>query len=142
MGYTQRNLFKILLNQTEIRLYLPYSDWFGAADGRSPFAVPNQSGNGKYNLISGWFNKIFEKIYLWYHWNPLKGSLRTAVHHSNMLTRVLRDSHLVLITPRSHEPDDKSFSFYWLWNSNLDYKWTFRIDLIEIIWKNVVTIQI
>ena len=27
--YTQRNLFKILLNQTNIRLYLPVSDWFG-----------------------------------------------------------------------------------------------------------------
>ena len=27
--YTQRNLFKILSNQTEIRLYLLFSDWFG-----------------------------------------------------------------------------------------------------------------
>jgi len=27
--YTQRNLFEILLNQTEIRLYLPFFDWFG-----------------------------------------------------------------------------------------------------------------
>ena len=26
---TQRNLFEILLNQTEIGLYLPFSDWFG-----------------------------------------------------------------------------------------------------------------
>ena len=26
---TQRNIFKILLNQPEIRLYLPFSDWFG-----------------------------------------------------------------------------------------------------------------
>ena len=26
---TQRNLFEILLNQTEIRLYLPCTDWFG-----------------------------------------------------------------------------------------------------------------
>ena len=26
--YTQRNLFEILLNQSEIRLYLPFSDWF------------------------------------------------------------------------------------------------------------------
>ena len=26
--YTQRNLFEILLNQTKIRLYLPYIDWF------------------------------------------------------------------------------------------------------------------
>ena len=26
---TQRNLFEILLNQTEIWLYLPFSDWFG-----------------------------------------------------------------------------------------------------------------
>ena len=25
-GYTQRNIFPILLNQTEIRLYLPFSD--------------------------------------------------------------------------------------------------------------------
>ena len=25
----QRNLFESLLNQTEIRLYLPFSDWFG-----------------------------------------------------------------------------------------------------------------
>ena len=25
----QRNLFEILLNQTEIRLYLPFSEWFG-----------------------------------------------------------------------------------------------------------------
>ena len=28
--YTQRNLLEILLNQTEIRLYLPFSDWFGS----------------------------------------------------------------------------------------------------------------
>ena len=27
--HTQGNLFVILLNQTEIRMYLPYSDWFG-----------------------------------------------------------------------------------------------------------------
>ena len=27
--YTQRDLFEILLNQNEIRLYLPFSDWFG-----------------------------------------------------------------------------------------------------------------
>ena len=27
-GATQRYLFEILLNQTEIRLYLPFSDWF------------------------------------------------------------------------------------------------------------------
>ena len=29
-AYTQRNLFEILLNQPEIRLYLPFSDWFGS----------------------------------------------------------------------------------------------------------------
>ena len=28
--YTQRKLFEILLNQPEIRLYLPFSDWFGS----------------------------------------------------------------------------------------------------------------
>jgi len=27
-GYTQRNLFEMLLNRTEVRLYLPLSDWF------------------------------------------------------------------------------------------------------------------
>ena len=29
MSHTQRNLFKTLLNHTEIRLYIPLSDWFG-----------------------------------------------------------------------------------------------------------------
>ena len=28
--YTQRNIFEVLLNQPEIRLYLPFSDWFGS----------------------------------------------------------------------------------------------------------------
>ena len=28
-AYTQRNIFEILLNQPEIRLYLPFSEWFG-----------------------------------------------------------------------------------------------------------------
>ena len=28
--YTHKNLFEILLNQPEIRLYLPFSDWFGS----------------------------------------------------------------------------------------------------------------
>ena len=32
-------------------------------NGHCPFAVPNQSENGKYNLISVWFNKI-PKIFL------------------------------------------------------------------------------
>ena len=61
--YTQRNNFEILLNQSEIWLYLPYSDWFGTASGRCPCAVPNQSDNGKYNLISVWFIKI-SKVFL------------------------------------------------------------------------------
>ena len=54
-AYTQRNLFEFLLNQTEIRLYLPSSGWFGTR--RTSFLVPNHSENGKYNLISVWFNK-------------------------------------------------------------------------------------
>ena len=56
-SYTQRNLFDILLNQPDIRLYLPFSDWFGTQTDVS-VCVPNQSKNGNYNLISGWFNKI------------------------------------------------------------------------------------
>ena len=125
---THRNIFEILFNPTEIRLYLPLSDWFGTANGQinasvcfqinrcmvntiwfrfdlmifgkyfsvsvvSRYAVrtdkcflnfakstrnqivfsifrlisiqtdsirldPNQSENGKYNLISGWFSNI------------------------------------------------------------------------------------
>ena len=31
--YTQRNLFEILLNQPEIRFYLPFSERFGTANG-------------------------------------------------------------------------------------------------------------
>ena len=55
---TQRFFFEILLSETEIRLYLPCSDWFGTANRHCPFTVTNQSENGKYNLISVWFNKI------------------------------------------------------------------------------------
>ena len=43
--YTQRNLFEILLNQSEIRLYLLFSDWFGTKR-TCPFAVPDQSVYG------------------------------------------------------------------------------------------------
>ena len=64
---TQRNIFRILLYHTEIRLYLPCTDWFGTANG-CPFAVPNHSENGKNNLNLVWLNKI-SKIFLfvWGH---------------------------------------------------------------------------
>ena len=32
-GYTPRNLFEILLHQTEIRFYSPFTDWYGTANG-------------------------------------------------------------------------------------------------------------
>ena len=57
---TQRNLFEILLNQTEIRLYLSCTDWFGTK--RSVRLVPNKSMRGKYNIISVWFNKISKRF--------------------------------------------------------------------------------
>ena len=59
---TRRNLFEIALNQTEIRLHLPCTDWFGTANGHCPFTVPNHSVYGKYNLISVWFNKISNRF--------------------------------------------------------------------------------
>ena len=58
--------FEIVLNQTQIRLYLSFSNWSRTANGRCPFDVPNQSVYGKYNLIWVWFNKI-SKIFLWVH---------------------------------------------------------------------------
>jgi len=54
--------FEILLNQTKIRLYLPFYDWFGTANGHCPFAVTNQTLHGKYNLISVWFSNISKKF--------------------------------------------------------------------------------
>ena len=51
VAYTQRNLLEILLNQTEIRLYLPFSIDLDVRKSMS-VAVPNQSENSKYNLIS------------------------------------------------------------------------------------------
>ena len=60
---TQRNLLKsnrnhiaftilqLIWNQTDVRL------------------DPNQSKNGKYNLISGWFNKISKIFLCVYYWN-------------------------------------------------------------------------
>ena len=60
--HTQRIFLEILLIQTKIRLYVPFSDWFGTADGYYPFFVPNQSENGQYSLISVWSNNISERI--------------------------------------------------------------------------------
>ena len=57
--YTLINLFEILLNRTDIRLYKPFSDWFGTANGQCPFAVPNQPENGKCNQIWVWFLEDF-----------------------------------------------------------------------------------
>ena len=65
---SQRNLFEILLNQTEIRLYLPFSDWFRTANECRLFSVQILPENGKYNLISVWFNiisNIFLCVYRW-----------------------------------------------------------------------------
>ena len=62
--HTEKNIFEILLDHTEITLYLSFSDWFGRANGHCLFAVPNQSKNGKYNILSVWSNKI-SKRFLW-----------------------------------------------------------------------------
>ena len=53
---------EILSNKTEIRLYLPYFDWFEKENGHCPFAVPNQSIYVKYNQILYWFNKISKRF--------------------------------------------------------------------------------
>ena len=37
--YTQRNIFEILLNQTEIGLYLPCTDWFGTKRTSDGFQI-------------------------------------------------------------------------------------------------------
>ena len=49
---------EILLNQTKIRLYIPYSYWFGTKQASIWFQI-----NGKYNLISVWFNAIFLRVH-------------------------------------------------------------------------------
>ena len=53
-------IFFLGLNQTEIRLYLPCTDWFRTASGLCLFAVPNQSVHDKYNLIRVWFTAIWK----------------------------------------------------------------------------------
>ena len=64
--YTQWNLFQILLNQTEIRLYLPCTDWFGIANEQRPgLLFQNQSEHCKYNPISVRFDKNWKIFLLW-----------------------------------------------------------------------------
>ena len=57
--HTQKNIFEILLNQTEIRLYFPFTIDL-EPDGR-PFGSKS-IGNGKYNTISVWLNKISNRF--------------------------------------------------------------------------------
>ena len=56
---TQRNIFQILLNQTEIRLYLPFSDWYGTKRTSVWFQINLKMVN------TIWFKVDFEKIFLW-----------------------------------------------------------------------------
>ena len=58
----QRNIFEILLNQTELRLHLPFSDWLGTKRTVS-ICCAYQSENGRCHIISVWFNRI-SKIFL------------------------------------------------------------------------------
>ena len=60
--HTAKYFLEILLNQTVIRLYLPFTDWFETVNGRCSFGVPNQSENGEYNLILVWFNDISKRF--------------------------------------------------------------------------------
>ena len=62
-SHTRRNLFGILFNQTEIRLYNVYTSFRLIWNQTDVSLVPNQPENGKYNLISVWFNNI-SKIFL------------------------------------------------------------------------------
>ena len=59
-GRPQKNLFEILLNQTEIRLYLPFSNWFGTKQMSSWFQIDRTMKNTilfRFHLIQ--FRKDF-----------------------------------------------------------------------------------
>ena len=120
---TQGNIPQILLNQTELRLYLPCTDWFGTANGYFPIVLPNRSENGKYNLISDWFNKISKRFLCVYvnlsdswraPWNP-------SNHHSTMSLKGLRGAiNWASIMPRHTS----------LWTADVHFSaWYFAIKL-------------
>ena len=79
--YTQRNHFEILLNQTNIRLYLPFSDWFGTKR-MSVWFVSNRK---MINTIWFRFDLIrFDKIFL-----CVEGSTTAWLHPSLSERRVI-----------------------------------------------------
>ena len=83
--YAQRNIFEILLSQTEIRLYLPFSDWFGTKWTSVWFQINRKM----VNTIWFWFDLLrFRKdsfvfklvdsnnnVLTNFHWNLSKDSL-------------------------------------------------------------------
>ena len=83
-SYTEKYIFEILLNQTEIRLYLPCTDWFRTANGQCPL-------HGKYNLISVWFNKISKKISLCV---IAKNSPRRTASRKKLVREILANCHI------------------------------------------------
>ena len=54
LAYTQENLFDVLLKQTEIRLYLPCTDWFGTKRTSVWFQINRKM----VNTIWFWFDPI------------------------------------------------------------------------------------
>ena len=84
--YARRNLFLILLNEIEIKLYLTISNWFRTKRISVWFQIARcykiHSENGKYNLISVIFNKIKKRFFcpykvIWRFQEICRNSLNT-----------------------------------------------------------------
>ena len=78
--YTQRNLFEIMLNQPEIRLYLPFSDSLGT---KRTFVWSIHSDFGWFNKISKRFLCMYvysERIFLYISKNKQKICMNLCIH--------------------------------------------------------------
>ena len=60
MTYTQRYLFELLLNQTDIRLYSSFSNWFGTRRTSVWFKINRKMLNTIW--FPEWFNKISKRF--------------------------------------------------------------------------------
>ena len=120
-------------------MYLPFSDWFGTKRTLSA-CVPNQSVHGKYNLISVWFNKIWERFPCVCGVPP---SLRLTLHRGRPFNGITGANQQK--TPLKSQPffpssfqiqsefKVKFFSNFFLWKSGTN----FYVVVFHSIWNKL-----
>ena len=130
--HTQRNLFEIWLNQTEIRLYLSFFDWFGTKQTSVWFQNNRKIVNTiwfRFNLIR--FRKDFsvrktQRKDLWSKHLPMSDIL-SVVKEDLLLRRIY-------LSVRINGESFRTTNFPYTENDTLELSYCYYRKLTQLFW--------